>query len=142
MDASDMYFLARYLLAAARRTIVPEAEGQLSGTERLVLEDLVEAAPTSIAEISRRTQIAQSRVSAIIADWRDRGAIDVSHDPKDRRRTIVAPSESLKAQYLAGAFATAGDVLDQLGVNLDAGERESVLAALDLLHRRLRPDHA
>ena len=137
-----MYFLARYLLAAARRTIVPEAEGHLSGSERLVLEDLVEAAPTTINEISQRTQIAQSRVSAIIAEWRKRGAIDTSSDPNDRRKTVVAPSKTLQAQYLAGALASAEDVLDQLGVELDAKERKAVLGALSLLHGRLRPEHA
>ncbi len=142
MDASDLFFVARHLLAAARRTIVPEAEGNLPGTERIVLEDLVAAAPTSVAEISRRTRIAQSRVSAIVAEWRGRGAIDVSLDPNDRRRTLMAPSATLQAQYMAGALATADDVLDQLGVGLNALERQSVLAALDLLHSRLRPERA
>ncbi len=141
MDASDLYFVARYLLAAARRTIVPQADGQLSGTERLVLEDLVESAPTSVVDIARRTQIAQSRVSAIIATWRGRGAINVSLDPKDRRRTLVEPSDGLKAQYLTGALASADHVFDQLGVPLNADDRARIYAALDVLHKRLRPDH-
>lgn len=141
MDASDLYYVARHLLAASRRVIVPDMERGLAGTDRLVLEDLVEAAPTTVVEIARRTHIAQSRVSTIIAEWRRRGAIDVAVDPLDRRRTLVMPSESLKAQYNVGAVEGLDAVLDQLGVSLGLEDRLVIAQGLERLHRRLRPDH-
>ncbi|ODT89910.1 MarR family transcriptional regulator [Phenylobacterium sp. SCN 70-31] len=139
MDSAAVYFVARHLLAAARHAIDPQEQlAELPATERIILQDLVESAPTSIQDIARRTQIAQSRVSAAVQKWRERGRIDARPDPTDRRRSILTSSATLDAEVLAGMGASADTVLQALGVNLSARERRSVLQALELLHERLK----
>lgn len=139
MDSAAIYFVARHLLAAARHAIDPQEQlAGLPATERIILQDLVESAPTSIQDISRRTQVAQSRVSAAVHKWRERGRIDIQPDPNDGRRSLLTPSRTLNAEVSAGMGSSADLVLQTLGVKLSARESRAILAALTMLHDRLK----
>jgi MarR family 2-MHQ and catechol resistance regulon transcriptional repressor len=139
MDAEAIYFVARRLTAAARETISPVAQAStVSATERIILQDLMEAAPTSVQDIARRTRVAQSRVSAVVAKWRDRDAIRFRTDPNDGRRALLEPSPAFSAHVSAGANRPAEAVIDALEINLTRGDRRAILHALSLLHKELK----
>lgn len=56
---------------------------------RLILEDVAAHPDSTIGEITERTGFPQSHVSASVARFRERGAVETRVHPEDRRRTLV-----------------------------------------------------
>ncbi|MBI1844578.1 MAG: MarR family transcriptional regulator, partial [Actinobacteria bacterium] len=59
---------------------------------RLVLVDVFEHPGTTIGQIAARTGFPQSHVSSAVARLRTAEVLITEADPRDRRRTLVAPS--------------------------------------------------
>ncbi len=59
---------------------------------RIVLVDVFEHPGTTIGRIAERTGFPQSQVSSAVARLRTAGVLNTEVDPRDRRRTLVAPS--------------------------------------------------
>jgi DNA-binding MarR family transcriptional regulator len=87
-----------------------------------LLVALREFGPASQAELGRRTRIDRSDIVATLNDLADRGYVERSSDPTDRRRNIVTITE-------AGTRH-----LEELDHRLD-GAQDELLAALSTTER-------
>jgi MarR family transcriptional regulator, lower aerobic nicotinate degradation pathway regulator len=98
-----------------------------------LLAALEEFGPASQAALSRRTGIDRSDVVAALNDLAERGLVERSSDPADRRRNVITitPAGSEQLRLLDGVV---GDVQDKLLAPLSPAEREQLT---DLLARVL-----
>ena len=82
-----------------------------------VLATLQESGPASQAELSRRTRIHRSDLVAVINELADRGLVERTPDPADRRRNVITMTQQGRHRLRT---------LDELLVELD----EEVFAPL------------
>jgi MarR family transcriptional regulator, lower aerobic nicotinate degradation pathway regulator len=105
-----------------------------------LLAALEEFGPASQATLSRRTGIDRSDVVAALNDLAERGLVERSPDPADRRRNVITitPAGSEQLRLLDGVV---GDVQDKLLAPLSPAEREQLtqLLARVLEHHRRGP---
>ncbi|AGL16241.1 MarR family transcriptional regulator [Actinoplanes sp. N902-109] len=95
-----------------------------------VLAALEEYGELSQAEIGRRLGLDRNNVNGIVTRLEQLDRLERRTDPQDRRRNIVAATES-GLQYLHDLNALARDVQDELLVALDADERQQLAALLE-----------
>jgi DNA-binding MarR family transcriptional regulator len=110
----------------------------LPASVRLIVSDAFENPDSSIGEITARTGLPQSHVSASVARLRDAGILVVSADPKDRRRTLVRVDFQQRAEQI-----TSGTVDDAVAAALatdDPGEVKEIVSMLEALAARLLPN--
>lgn len=107
----------------------------------LIVASDVRAHPGSaVGEISTRTGLPQSAVSAAVARLREAGAIVVEADPRDRRRSLVSPAPGVSAR-VAEVRSTPVDAALAVALGTDDPERVGeVVALLEDLARRLTPE--
>jgi DNA-binding MarR family transcriptional regulator len=115
------------------------ATAGVRGYHYRLLAALEEFGPASQATLGRRTSIDRSDVVAVLNDLADRGLIERSADPDDRRRNIItitpAGTEQLRTldEILAG-------VQTQLLAPLSAADRKTLTRLLTrLLQHHARP---
>jgi DNA-binding MarR family transcriptional regulator len=91
MNALELYRLGRRLTKIGERAMASSgpAPARLPSGVRVILEDIGAYPSSTIGEIATRTGFPQSHVSASVARFRERGAIETAVDPDDRRRTLV-----------------------------------------------------
>ncbi|MEV4345017.1 MarR family winged helix-turn-helix transcriptional regulator [Actinoplanes sp. NPDC049596] len=95
-----------------------------------VLAALQEYGELSQAELGRRLGLDRNNVNGIVTRLDQHGHIERRADPADRRRNIVAATES-GLRRLRELDALALDVQDELLAALDDGEREQLRSLLD-----------
>lgn len=143
MDGAGLHSLSRAIRRLAILTTSDPAE-EVGPAEVLVGTDLFTHPATTVSEIVQRTGMAQSQVSAIVAQMRDAGMIVARRDPADRRRTLLEVTAEAREQY--GSRRGRRDPRDAIRAHLEsagkhAGETEvdAVLAALERLEDLLQP---
>ncbi|KAB2347851.1 MarR family winged helix-turn-helix transcriptional regulator [Actinomadura rudentiformis] len=94
-----------------------------------LLAALEEFGPASQATLGRRTGIDRSDVVAALNDLADRGLIERSPDPSDRRRNIVTVTAAGSERFRRLDKALAG-VQDDLLAPLSPAERDQLVALL------------
>ncbi|GAA2615766.1 MarR family winged helix-turn-helix transcriptional regulator [Actinomadura fulvescens] len=94
-----------------------------------LLAALEEFGPASQATLGRRTGIDRSDVVAALNDLADRGLIERSPDPSDRRRNIVTVTPAGREQFHRLDKVLAG-VQDDLLAPLSATERDQLVRLL------------
>ncbi|MDX6741366.1 MarR family winged helix-turn-helix transcriptional regulator [Actinocorallia sp. A-T 12471] len=102
-----------------------------------VLASLGEFGPASQAALSRRTGIYRSDMVGLLNELAERGLIERTPDPDDRRRNVVTLTE-LGRSRLHDLDAVQADLQDQLLTPLSTNEREQLVEML----LRLREHHA
>ena len=95
MTLGELHKLSRALHTIAVTTgSLPD--GAARPTEVMLFEDIARHPHTSVMEISRRTGLAQSRVSHLISDMIRHGSVICAPDPNDKRRKLLhVPPELL-----------------------------------------------
>ena len=68
-------------------------------TEVMVFEDIAEHPNTTIMDISRRTHLAQSRVSHLVYAMIDHGSVTCTPDPHDKRRKLLTVPQQLLSTF-------------------------------------------
>ncbi|GAA2210697.1 hypothetical protein GCM10009850_061560 [Nonomuraea monospora] len=103
------------------------------------LAALREAGPVSQAELSRRTSIYRSDMVAVINELEERGHVERTPDPADRRRNVVTMTASGR-RHLERLDKLISDLQDDLLAPLSGPEREqfSALLARLLAHHSRR----
>jgi DNA-binding MarR family transcriptional regulator len=131
MDGVGMHRLGKRLIDLAREVTTSAGDASLTPAETAVIEDALKHPGSPVSEIKVRTGFAQSHVSESVARLRERGLIETSADPADRRRTRVMLTEVARQ----AVFARAGRSADQVIARAtgDRARAERVGALLDEL---------
>jgi DNA-binding MarR family transcriptional regulator len=103
------------------------------GYDYRLLAALTEFGPASQAALGRRTNMDRSDVVASLNDLADRGLIERSPDPSDRRRNIITITAA-GTERLRLLDEVLGGVQDELLAPLSPAEREQLV---DLMGRVL-----
>ncbi|PWI56782.1 MarR family winged helix-turn-helix transcriptional regulator [Sulfoacidibacillus thermotolerans] len=140
MDLADLYYVARRLHSWLEARVVPvEAVCSIPLYERAVYRDIVESPGASVLEISTRLGLSQSMVSKAVRHGVDQGWIQAASDPKDKRRTLLTPSETLGDQLAVPLAESASSVFTSLfGPKLSETDRQCIEHAFQVLHHRLK----
>jgi DNA-binding MarR family transcriptional regulator len=97
VNSGQLLQLGRKLLEIAKDELMDEGDAALSVGEMAVIADVLYHPGSTVAEITARTGLAQSRVSTAISSLRTLGAVETRPDTSDRRRTLVLPGERVRA---------------------------------------------
>ncbi|WP_329486748.1 MarR family transcriptional regulator [Kitasatospora sp. NBC_01246] len=103
----------------------------------VVLVALAEAGPASQSTLSRRTGVYRSDMVAVVNDLADRGFVERTPDPDDRRRNVVTVTSEGRG-YLRRLDAIVDAAQEELLAPLSATERGTLTELL----ARLMDHHA
>ncbi len=139
MDGVQLHRLGKHLIDMARDVTTQVGDASLTPGEIAVLEDALKHPGSPVSEIQARTGFAQSHVSASVARLKERGLIETTPDPADRRRTRVELAARTKRAILARASGSADEVIAQAIPDPEKAERVNLLLE-ELAELLLRPD--
>jgi DNA-binding MarR family transcriptional regulator len=131
MDGVGMHRLGKRLIDLSREVTTSAGDASLTPAEIAVIEDALKHPGSPVSEIKVRTGFAQSHVSESVARLKERGLIETSADPADRRRTRVTLTEVARQAVLARAGRSADQVIARAAG--DRARAERVEALLDEL---------
>jgi DNA-binding MarR family transcriptional regulator len=137
MDGVQLLRLGKRLVDLARDVTVQAGESSLTPGEIAVLETVLRYPDSSVGEIHVRTGFVQSHVSVSVARLRERGLIEITPDPADRRRTRARLTEPARQAILARARRPADDAITRAVGDAEQGRRATLL--LDELAQILLP---
>jgi MarR family 2-MHQ and catechol resistance regulon transcriptional repressor len=148
VQTHQLYQLGRTLIDAAQRS-QGATEAGMSPSEFLVLRDLFLNGPSSISEIVKRTDLAQSRVSICIKNHVKRGWVATSTDKADGRKTIAQVTDLVRTQGMRHRNRSADDALAPLLTRASPEERATIMAAFERFYElavdaqdtTLKPEH-
>lgn len=139
MDAFALFQLGRRLMKLGEQAMPDIEFSKLSAPARAVLFDVFENPDSSISDITGRVRFPQSQVSSCVARLRDGGVLETVTDPRDRRRTLVRPTEEARRQARTPPPAEIDDAIAAAIASTDPGEVQHVKDVLDDLASLLRP---
>ncbi|MBM7775373.1 DNA-binding transcriptional ArsR family regulator [Actinokineospora baliensis] len=128
MDGVELFRLGRALARLGERAIPPSGFHDLPVRVRSVLVDVFEHPDSSIQDITARTGLPQSHVSASVARLREVGVLTTSQDPTDRRRTLVRRARGVPTRVHAPVDAV---ITERVGPE----RAQEAMAALETLAR-------
>lgn len=99
-----------------------------------LLVTLSDFGPASQADLGRRTRIDRSDIVAALNDLADRGFIERSPDPGDRRRNIVTITEA-GARHVADLDVRIAGAQDELLADLSSADRDELVRLLTRILR-------
>jgi DNA-binding MarR family transcriptional regulator len=127
MDGVQLHRLGKRLIDLARDVTTQVGDASLTPGEVAVLEDALKNPGSPVSEIQVRTGFAQSHVSASVARLKERGLIETTPDPADRRRTRVDLAVHTKRAIMARASGSADEVIAQTVPDPEKSERVNLL---------------
>lgn len=89
VDSGQVHLLGRRLIELARAAREEDTGTTLPPVESAIVEDVLTHRDTTVTGIAQRTGFVQSHVSASVARLRERGILETTPDPHDRRRTTI-----------------------------------------------------
>ena len=116
------------------------AAGVVNRSYYALLAALAESGPTSQADLGRRIGLDRSDVTAVVTDLEQRGYLERTPDPTDRRRNLVRITDS-GTGFLHGLDKEVDAAQEELLAPLSPQEREllqSMLARVVEHHTGLR----
>jgi DNA-binding MarR family transcriptional regulator len=105
------------------------AAGVTSRSYYSLLVALAESGPTSQADLGRRIGLDRSDVTAAVTDLEERGYLERTPDPADRRRNLVHLTDSGEG-FLAGLDKEVVAAQEELLAPLSPAERETLMEML------------
>ncbi|WP_327001607.1 MarR family transcriptional regulator [Dactylosporangium sp. NBC_01737] len=134
MGPVELILLGRTLMKIGEQALPSAGGGER--TVVIVMSDIYEHERTTVGEVAARTGLPQSAVSGAVARLREAGSVIAEPDPADRRRQLLRRNPEPTARQREVA---ATDITPALAAALDNHELAEVLAALEVLGRRLTP---
>ena len=138
MRAADLHRLARDLRAIALLATENTGPDRVNAGELAVLEDIARNPNATIAEITRRTGLAQSLVSRISRAMADAGALTIEPDSNDRRKVRIDLAPDTRAMILDRASNPISDAIITSTPLLSSPERQQLEHHLAAAERLLR----
>jgi DNA-binding MarR family transcriptional regulator len=134
MNAGQLHRLARVLREIAQVATANDGERPVAASTVAIVEDVTSHPQSPIAEIVRRTGLAQSLVSRTVDRLQALGVFTVGHDPADRRRTLVSMDPQTRhVDFAARAERPIADAMRQVIAGLTDERLAEIAAALDVL---------
>ena len=90
MNIAELHRLVRVLREIASSSTGYTGDRQMSAGMVAIVQDVTGHPDSAIGDIAERTGLAQSFVSKTVVRLREQGIFQVSQDPRDGRRTLVA----------------------------------------------------
>jgi DNA-binding MarR family transcriptional regulator len=143
MGPVELILLGRTLAKLGERALPPPAPDEPTGGERrvvIVMADIYEHPHTTVSAVARRTGLPQSAVSAAVARLCAVGSVLAEPDPADRRRRLLRRNPEVGARRREVATARIDAVVAAALGQHTASDLDEVIAALELLGRRLNPE--
>jgi DNA-binding MarR family transcriptional regulator len=129
VDALDLILLGRQLTRLGEHALRGGSQSEMTNGRALVLRDVFANPDASVSAITARTGLPQSYVSESVAALRDRGILETTPDPHDRRRTLAAVTTAHRRRVAKRASIPVNTTLAK-----EIGE-ERARIALPLLQR-------
>lgn len=96
-QAQEIDLLLRAIRKTLRRPLETEfARGNLTGPQRSVMQEIVQAGGLSLKDLSRRIGLAHSTVSGIVDRLARRGLLERRTSETDRRLTHIVPTPAVR----------------------------------------------
>ena len=111
MEALDLILLGRRLAKIGESVLRGGAAPEQPTGAGLVLRDVLAHPGSPISQITARTGLPQSYVSATVSRLRERGVVESGPDPQDGRRTLVSVAPGHPAAVARAGEASADDAL-------------------------------
>ena len=116
--------------------------GGLTGPQQSAMQVLVESDGLSLKDLSKELGLAHSTVSGIVDRLERRGLVRRETDPRDRRATVIVPTEAVRT-YVEGAAALhRPEPLVEALRRTSAEDRARIMAGLSALRSALEQDQA
>jgi DNA-binding MarR family transcriptional regulator len=138
MRAADLHRLARRVREIALLATDNTGDDRVNAGQLAVLEDIAHHPGSTISDVTRRTGLAQSLVSRITHAMAEAGAVTVSSDDTDRRKTRLELDPRTRAHILERAGNTVSAALAAQTPALTPNERSALEHHLDQAERLLR----
>lgn len=139
MYVQDVYYVSRRLRWWLESEITMEFDRSIPMYLWIVVRDVVESPGSSIQEIAHRVGMVQSMVSKAIAQSEKRNWVRREVDVRDRRRTLIYPTDFLMHRMGPRLEKTLDEVLDTLfGDELSAEDRTHLHRGMSLLYSRFK----
>jgi DNA-binding MarR family transcriptional regulator len=129
VDALDLILLGRQLTRIGEHALRGGSQSEMTNGRALVLRDVFANPDASVSAITARTGLPQSYVSESLAALRDRGILETTPDPQDRRRTLAAVTTAHRRRV-----AKRASVPVDMTVSKELGQERAHIA-LPLLER-------
>ncbi|WP_406199192.1 MarR family transcriptional regulator [Kitasatospora sp. NBC_01560] len=142
MNGVELLLLGRTLAKIGEEAVPATADGERARGVKsvvVVMSDVYAHPGSAVGEIAARTGLPQSQVSAAVARLREVGSIVTEADPRDRRRLLARRAPEISARRAQVAAAPVDEALARALGTDDPAELAEVLAALEVLARRLTP---
>ncbi|MFF3567424.1 MarR family transcriptional regulator [Nocardia jiangxiensis] len=95
MDGRRLHRLGRHLIELARQLSLESGVERPPEGEIAVLTDVLDNPGSSVREITQRTGFSQPHISECITRLVEDAMLATDVDPRDRRRTLVYPTDAL-----------------------------------------------
>jgi DNA-binding MarR family transcriptional regulator len=129
VDALDLILLGRQLTRIGEQALRGGSQSEMTNGRALVLRDVFANPDASVSAITARTGLPQSYVSESVAALRDRGILETTPDPQDRRRTLATVTTAHRRRVAKRASIPVNNTLEK-----EIGEERAHIA-LPLLQR-------
>jgi len=128
----------REIREALRRPLEAEyAQGQLTGPQRSVMQAVFRSAGLSLKELAAGVGLNHSTVSSIVDRLEERGMIQRSTDPEDRRVTRISVTTEVRDFMRERAPALVSNPLAQALARAPEADRLAIQRGLHALRRVL-----
>jgi DNA-binding MarR family transcriptional regulator len=139
--ALDLIVLGRQLAKIGESVLRGGSPPSTPTSVGLVLRDVLAHPGSSISDITARTGMPQSHVSDTVAQLVERGLLESTRDPADKRRTLVQAAQSHPRNVArAGMRSVDAALVEALG-GMPADAARELIATLEDLASRLRSEH-
>lgn len=138
MNAGQLHALARLLREIATLATADPGEAPVPGGVLAIVEDIAHHEGTSVGEIASRTGLAQSLVSTTVGAMRDRGILETTSDPNDRRRALIRVEPRARGElFHSRAVRPIDSAIRYVRPSAPEAEIERVIELLDELGQLL-----
>jgi MarR family 2-MHQ and catechol resistance regulon transcriptional repressor len=141
MKVAELHRLVRILRDIASSAATGSGDEQMSVGMVTIVEDVTSHPASAIGDIADRTGLAQSFVSKTVVRLRERGLFEVSQDPRDGRRTLVAVRPGSTRAQVPDTSKPVEEGVRAVFPDLTDAQMNRILLGLSVLADEVLADH-
>jgi DNA-binding MarR family transcriptional regulator len=133
--AHDLRLAIGRLARRLRQLYALHPGDQLSFTELAVLSRLHRDGPATASQLANGERVTAQAVGAAIGALHQRGLVERTSDPHDRRKTTISLTDPGRAAFTVREQAVIDRMVQAVAAGCTAAERRQLAAAAPLLER-------